>query len=376
MGKMVNQQILQEEDPIRGDILELVLSHVPLTDLVLASHVSNSWNDAVSSSLLYCNHPKPWLLFHTQASRPPYRTTTHAYDPRSDVWIRFNSPATKHVNVLRSSHSNLLYMLSPRSFSFSMDSLHLTWHHAPPPLVWRADPIVAVVGRRVVLSGGACGLEEDLHAVEIYDIDSGAWTTCESMPSLLQDSAASTWLSVAVDNHNLFVSERHSGTTYSFDPVTINWLGPYEIRPDPNIFYSVIGYSNNRLIMTGLVGQPENVVGLKIYEVDTQSFECSLMAEMPDCLIEKIKREVFEISSIGVCVAGNYIYIYNPGEVGEVFVCEVVKGGVKWRSVRNVVADDRRKMERCVYTCCHVSVDDLKRAMRLENWRFRVVNSE
>ncbi|KAL1828730.1 hypothetical protein DCAR_0207986 [Daucus carota subsp. sativus] len=366
----------EEEAPIHGDILEVVLSHVPLTDLVLASHVSHSWNGAVSSSLRYYNHPKPWLLYHTQTSRPPYATTTHAYDPRSDVWIRFEMPSIKYVNVLRSSYSDLLYMLSPWSFAFSVDSLHLTWQHAPPPSVWRTDPIVAVVGRHVVVSGGACGLEDDLHAVEIYDIDSGAWTACDFMPSLLRDSAASTWLSVAVDNHKLFVSEKHSGTTYAFDPVTTNWFGPFEIRPDPKMFYSVIGYSNNRLIVTGLLGQPENVVGLKIYEVNTQSFNCELIAEMPACLIEKMKREVFEITSIGVCTAGNYMYIYNPGEVGEVFVCEVVDGGCRWRSKRNAAANDRRKLYRNVYTCGQVSVDDLNRAMRLENWRFLEADSD
>lgn len=371
-----HDQQQQQEAPIHGDILQLVLSHVPLTDLVLASHVSNSWNVAVSSSLRYYNNPKPWLLYHTQASRPPYKTTTHAYDPRSDVWIHFDSPSIKYVNVLRSSHSDLLYMLSPWSFAFSIDSLHLTWHYAPPPSMWRTDPIVAVVGRRVVVSGGACGFEDDLHAVEIYDIDAGAWTTCDFMPSLLEDSAASTWLSVAVNDHKLFVTEKHSGTTYSFDPVTLNWFGPYEIRPDPNIFYSVINYSNNHLFITSLLGQPENVVALNIYEIDQQSFKCSLIAEMPVCLIDKMKREVFEITSIGVCMAGNYVYIYNPGEIGEVYVCEVVDGGCRWRSVRNVVVNDRRKMERCVYSCCQVSVDDLRRAMRLENWKFREVDSE
>ncbi|KAL8111790.1 F-box/kelch-repeat protein At1g23390 [Apium graveolens] len=374
---METQQVQQQEaNSIHRDILEAVLSHVPLTDLVLASHVSNSWNVAVSSSLRFYNHPKPWLLYQTQNSRPPYSTTTHAYDPRSDVWIHFDKPSIKYVNVLRSSHSDLLYMLSPWSFSFSIDSLHLTWHHAPPPVVWRTDPIVAVVGRRVVISGGACALEDDLHAVEIYDIDSGAWSTCDFMPSLLIDSAASTWLSVAVNDTKLFVTEKHSGTTLSFDPITLTWFGPYEIRPDPNIFYSVIGYSNNRLIMTSLLGQPENVVALKIHEIDTKSFSCSLIGEMPVNLLEKMKREVFEISSIGTCVAGDYVYIYNPGEIGEVFVCEVVDGGCEWRSVRNAVVDDRRKMERCVYSCCEVSVDNLRRAMRLENWKFRVAELE
>lgn len=366
------QLVAQKEAPIYGDVLELILSHVPLTDLVLASHVSKSWNRAVSSSLRHFNAPKPWLLVHTQTSRPPYATTSHAYDPRSNAWIQINRPSINYVSALRSFHSDLLYMLSPWKFSFSFDPLHLTWHHAAAPLVWRTDPIVAVVGHRVVVAGGTCGFEDELLAVEIYDIQSRTWRTCESMPSVLKDSAASTWISVAVYDRKLFVCENHSGVTYTFDPETSTWLGPYDLRPDPRLFYSVIGFADERLIIVGLMGDSENVEGVKLWGVNSESFECEEIGEMPLLLIEKLKSEVFQISSIGVCMAGNFVYIHNPMQVGELFVCEVVNGGCEWGSVRNVVVDDRNRMGRFVFTCSKVGMDDLNRAMRSENRRFLV----
>ncbi|KAL6991437.1 hypothetical protein U1Q18_009549 [Sarracenia purpurea var. burkii] len=229
-----------QESPIYGDILEAILSHVPLVDLVPASHVSAAWNWAVLSSLRHSNALKPWLVVHSQDCRPPYAIAAHGYDPRSHVWFRVEQPPIRNVSVLRSSHSNLLYMLSPSKFSLSLDPLHLTWHNAEAPLVWRADPIVAAVGRRVVVAGGTCDFEDDPLAVEIYDVESRTWSSCDSMPAVLKDSSASTWLSIASDDQKMFVTEKHSGATHTFNPETKTWCGPYDMRPDPSTFHSVI----------------------------------------------------------------------------------------------------------------------------------------
>ncbi|XP_059656165.1 F-box/kelch-repeat protein At1g23390 [Cornus florida] len=375
----VTQKVVADEEeakqtPIHGDILEKILSHVPLLDLVPASHVSRAWNHAVSSSLRNFIMLKPWLVVHTQSTRSPYLTTAHAYDPRSHVWIEFRQPPIKYVSTLRSSHSNLLYMLSPSKLSFSFDPLHLTWHHADAPFVWRTDPIVAVVGRRVIVAGGSCDFEDDPLAVEIYDIESREWDTCQSMPAVLKDSAASTWLSIAANDRNLFVTEKYSGMTHTYDPETKTWCGPYDLRPEPCIFYSVIAFSDDRLILIGLIGDGDSL-GVKLWEVDSDTFNCKEIGEMPLCLIEKLKMEIFQVSSIGVCLAGNIAYIYNPSEVEEIVMCELVAGGCRWRSVRNVVASDRNWMERFVFTCSDVGIDDVNRALRSENLRFAMKTS-
>ncbi|KAL0408596.1 UNVERIFIED_CONTAM: F-box/kelch-repeat protein [Sesamum radiatum] len=122
-----------EEVEIHGDVLETILSHVPLLHLVSACRVSKWWRYAVSSSLHHHNPPKPWLILHTQATRFPHATAAHAYDPRSPLWIKISQPSIDYVSALKSSNSNFLYMLSPSKFSFSLDPLNCNWRTVDPP---------------------------------------------------------------------------------------------------------------------------------------------------------------------------------------------------------------------------------------------------
>ncbi|XP_057486389.1 F-box/kelch-repeat protein At1g23390-like [Actinidia eriantha] len=355
-----------QEAPIHGDMLEAILSHVPIIDLVPASHVSTAWKRAVVSSLRHFNKPKPWLIVHSRA-------TMHAYDPRSHVWVEIKQPSINHVSTVRSSHSNFLYALSPSKLSFSLDPLHLTWHHGDAPKIWRVDPVVAAVGRWVVVAGGTCEFEDDPLAVEIYNIESRVWSACESMPSILKDSSSSTWLSVASDDRKLFVTEKHSGVTHTFDPETRTWSRPCHLRPDPSTFYSVIAFSDGRLILIGMIGDVEIVTGIKLWRVkDCEGFECEEIGEMPLKFLEKLKNESFQFSSIGVCFAGNVVNIYNPSTAEEVVVCEFVDGCCRWWSVRNVVASDGRM----VFTSSKVGIEDVRKVLRSENRRFRLYGGE
>lgn len=370
----------EEEDPIHGDMLEEILSHVPLIDLIPTLPVSKSWNQAVHSSLLSRNPPKPWLVVHSQATRHPYATATRAYDPRSRVWINISQPSIKHPSTLRSSSSNFLYMLSPSRLSFSSDKLNLRWHHVGAPLLWRGDPIVAKVGDSIVVAGGTCDFEDDPLAVEIYSIKNRSWRTCDSLPARLKDTAASTWLSAAATSEKLFVMEKHSGATYWFDLDSSDWSKQCDLRPDQRCFYSVIGCVEERLILVGLIGDVENVKKVKVWEVGwdskSESFDrCMEIGEMPGVLVEKLESETFGISSVNMCLAGSFVYIYNPEKVEEVVACELIKGGgCNWGRVHNAVAGGRCGMERVVFTCADVKVEELQQAVRAESRRFEVVN--
>ncbi|KAF5801878.1 putative kelch-type beta propeller [Helianthus annuus] len=370
-----------EPPPIHGDILDAILSHIPLIHLIPLSHVSKAWTASVSSTFRTSTNPKPWLVLHTQSSRHSYQyqcpyPSTHAYDPDSNKWIRIHtrSPTTNHITTLRSSHSNLLYTLSPTNFSFSFDPLHLTWHHVSAPKVSRLDPIVAVVGRRVVVAGGAYDFENDPLAVEIYDLQSHTWIKSDPMPRIFSfnHSASSIWLSVASDDPNLFVMEKSSGMTYSFDTSTNTWSGPYDLRPDRNVYHSVIGKLTGRLIVIGVLGEAEDVTGVKVWEVDCESFGLKAIGEMPVDIVEDLRRCDEVISSIDVVMGGNVVYMCVGERDGEVVVCEVGdKGGCRWRKVVNTVGECG-VMDRVVLTCSVVGVEDLQRAVRVEDWKFVV----
>ncbi|KVI05656.1 F-box/kelch-repeat protein At1g23390 [Cynara cardunculus var. scolymus] len=367
-------QIAAVAAPFHSDVLEAILSHLPLIHLVQASLVSKTWYKVISFILLKYQKSKPWLILHTQYSRSPYLTTTEAYDPASNLWIEIHQPSIDYVSPLRSSQLNLLYMLSPSKLSFSFDPLHLTWHHTVAPRVWRIDPIVAVVGKHVVVAGGACDFEQDPLAVEIYDIESQKWTKLEPMPEFFKESASSTFHSIASDDRRLFVMEKNSGVLHTFDPVTNTWYGPYDLHPDHLVFHSSIGFSNNRLILIGMLDDCNDFIGIKLWEVNWQSFEFVEIAEMPADLVAKLKGDDLEISSIEVRIAGNVAYIYKPWLVEEVIVCEFSESGkCRWRSTTaNSVASDRSITERFVFTCSMVGIEELRRAtLSTVNRRFR-----
>lgn len=363
----------QGEAPVHGDMLEAVLSHVPLTHLVGASYVCKSWKRAVWSSLHTLNPLKPWLIIHSQATFSPYHTSAHAYDPRSHVWMDISQPSINHVSFIKSSHSNFLYVVSPSNFSFSFDPLNLTWHHVDAPTVWRIDPVVAKVGDSIVVAGGTCEFEDDPLAVEVFSISSNSWRTCESMPHLLKWSASSTWISVAPTSKKLFLMNKSSGVMYSFHVETGRWSGPYDCRPDNRCFYSLIGICDDRLILVGLIGNVEEVEKVKIWEIGFENADFKEIAEMPLDLIGKLKSETFGFSGIQMCLARGVVYIYNS-EMKEVVVCELINGGgCRWGSVRNPLGRGHDGIRRLVVTCREVNMEELQRAMRKET-KFKEIN--
>ncbi|KAE8690849.1 putative Kelch repeat-containing F-box family protein [Hibiscus syriacus] len=327
------------EVAIHGDVLETIFSNVPLHLLLPSCFVSKAWNAAVFSSLRRFGKPKPWLLVHTQSIRHPHATAAFAYDPRSDIWLRINrNPPPEHVlcSALSSSTSTLLYVLNYSVFSFSVDHLHLTWHHVDPPSVCRVDPIVALVGERIVIAGGVWGFEDDPLAVEIYDIKTRTWERTESLPAKLKDSTASTLLSVAANKNTIFMMENTSGATHCFNLELKTWFGPYDLRPDRNIYFSAIAFHGNSLIMLALLGDSEETLGVKVWELHGKSFEFSIeIGVMPEELTEKLKGEGTSFSSIN---------LKNP-----------------------VVSDRSRVAERVVLTCSEVRLGDISKAVSSGN---------
>ncbi|GKV22930.1 hypothetical protein SLEP1_g32735 [Rubroshorea leprosula] len=378
MAEEQKLQMEREEVAVHGDLLEAIFCHVPLVHLLPACDVSKFWNRAVSSSLRHFNRPKPWFIVHTQRSRPPYAIATYAYDPRSNLWLKIHHQTPiQHVSNLRSAHSTLLYMLSPSKFSFSFDPLHLKWHSVDPPRVWRTDPIVAVLGHHVVVAGGAFDFEDDPLAVEVYNLKTRSWDTCQSMPAALRHSAAPTWLSTAANENKMLVMEKSSGVGYSFDPNSKIWYGPYDLRPDGGIYSSVIGFCGDRLILVGLVGEPEKVTDVKLWEFSGEELEFrEQIGVMPEGMLKKMIGEGMRVSSIGMCSTGDFLFLHNPEDPAEVVVCEIVgEGAYQWRSVKNAVdSDESRLAERVIFTCSAVGLGDMRRAFGSERRSFTVLN--
>ncbi|KAI3976355.1 hypothetical protein MKX01_036775 [Papaver californicum] len=333
-----------EEAPFQGDILDKIVSHIPTIHLVPSFYVSKSWQRAVVSCARNPQRTKPWLIIYVQSRRNLSLTTTNAYDPSSNTWIEIRGPSTMtDTSQLRSSQSDTLYMITPSKFSFSADPLHEKWLHIVGPRVWRNDPIVAIVGSCIV------------------------------------DSAATTWLSVAVSDQKMFLLEKNSGIFYSLDTSTKRWSGTSGscvLRPDQSICFSVIGFAGHRLILVGLMGDAENAESLGIWEVNCDSFDCEEIGKMPREMFNMLKNANSMLLSMIISVAENYIYIYNTSEPRNIFFCDLSVGVFQWGSIRCSFLNDRVLMDRIIFTCSKVSLDDLRKAFWVVSRKFNVELAE
>ncbi|CAO2829278.1 unnamed protein product [Amaranthus hypochondriacus] len=367
------EQDEDQESIFHGDLLEKIFAHTPIIDLVCASFVSKSWQFAVFSSLSNVNKVKPWLLVHT--TNLAKKITTHAFDPRSNTWVEiFHLPyPIKKISPIQSLGSTLIYEFSSEGLFFSMDCLYLAWHHIPPPkIAWRVDPIIAVVGPYVIVAGGDTGFWDDPLTVEMYDMEASHWSTCKSMPSTFKNSSTASWVSIASNQQIMYVMEKTSGITHIFTPKTKTWSGPYDLRPDPSVYFSVIGFSGDDLIIAGLMGNPESVLTLKIWKINYQVMEFDEIGEIPIELLEKLKGEdCYFLSSITLLTTKDFFYLYNTSNPAEIIFCEINEKKCKWGSVKNLVLNDESKLgERMVMSCSSVGIANLQNAMNSRNLKF------
>ncbi|KAL2925441.1 hypothetical protein RDABS01_015706 [Bienertia sinuspersici] len=206
----------------------------------------------------------------------------------------------------------------------------------------------------------------------MYDMEASNWSTCQAMPTILKDSAASTWLSVASNEHTMYVTEKASGITYSFSPETKTWFGPYHLRPEPNVYFSTTAFAGEELILAGLIGQPGDVKNLKIWKINPETTEFYEIGEIPHELLEKLKGKNSHIlSSIALLAMENYIYIYKSSDPEEIILCEFDEGECKWENVQNLALNDDNKIcKKMVMSCGRVGIADLHMAMNSKNLKF------
>ncbi|GAB4849004.1 hypothetical protein Ancab_003816 [Ancistrocladus abbreviatus] len=123
------------------------------------------------------------------------------------------------------------------------------------------------------------------------------------------------------------VTKKTSGMTYTFNPDTKTWSGPYDLRPaSERVFCSTIGFSGNNLILAGVIRLDREVKGVKLWRV-----------------------EDWEAKGVVMC------------EFGDGGACE-------WGSVRNAAWNDKSNItDRVVLSCGRVEIGDLQKAFKLPN---------
>lgn len=197
------------------------------------------------------------------------------------------------------------------------------------------------------------------------------------MPVVLKDSAAPTWLAVAATGDKMLVTEKATGLTYVFSPVTKCWTGPHNIGPvHPFFSYCTIASYGSDVVFAALIGQANEFKKLKLWRVAIDGDDIRLIeppiGEIPMELTEEV------IGSISVMICGGFVFVYNGEEPETVVYGEIGGGGVVdgWESVRNVVWKEKKIMERVVVGVGKVGFGDLQRAVWQGECTFEEMSKE
>ncbi|CAN6725542.1 unnamed protein product [Malus baccata var. baccata] len=189
---------------------------------------------------------------------------------------------------------------------------------------------------------------------------------CNSMPAILKDSAASTWLSVAIDDSKMYVMDKNTGLTYTFDPDSKTCCGPYDLCPDATVFGAMTGFANGHFILVEAVRIAVNLKTVKMWEVNGVSLECKkLIGEMPPAMVEKLKGETNWTGTVSMSCKRDIVCLHNTWSWEELILCELVDGGCRRGSVRNTVVNDGTRMQKLVMTCSNVGLPDLHKVEQL-----------
>ncbi|KAG8100076.1 hypothetical protein GUJ93_ZPchr0013g36468 [Zizania palustris] len=350
---------------LHGDLLECVLLCVQPDELAASpALVSWEWRRAARAvQLRRCRGRghRASLVAHVQGAYTG--CSTHVYDPRRRAWGSDGAHVMGALPVQRCccAGGDRVYTLSLVSMTISADALGAAWCELPPPRVWRVDPVVAVVGPRVVVLGGGCGATAIAGVVEV--LDEAGWTTCAPMPTPL----ASRWVSAVASERRVYVVERRSGWASWFDPVTRQW-GPARQLQLPGghaaeswaacgVMKSGDGADERLLVLAG--GRRAGGGGIKavvLWDVDGNTLQLDAEGndhEMPAEMSERLFGADGGAINIGVAAAAaaESGYVYNAsgpskGAVMYEMVAAGVGGGGEDSSKKQCYYEKRRRSSR------------------------------
>nr|XP_009385930.2 PREDICTED: F-box/kelch-repeat protein At1g23390-like [Musa acuminata subsp. malaccensis] len=371
MEQRPKQKEAAADTALHGDVLDAIVSRVSPLDLLPASRVSKAWRAAVLSSP---RRPPPWFILHHLGRRQ----VAAAFDPLSRAWRSLpfapsypshrQGPQPQQVSsyMLSPGGGTRLCVLSVSALALATDPFGASWRQLEPPRYSRTDPVVAVVGTRVVVAGGASDLEDGENAVEVFDGGaSGAWVSCEPMPEAFRWSES---ISSAAVGRRLYVLEKQSPFTLSwFDVESRRWGPARGVRvPDPTVRHAAIGFANGRLLLAGAggigTGFGWRAESVRLWAVDEESLQVEEeVGSMPRAMVEELVGDGgWGLSSLGFLSEGRFAYVYNPSYPKDLFLCELEEGGgCRWESVPRPACMEERPTHRVVVGCCQVGVEDL-----------------
>lgn len=212
--------------------------------------------------------------------------------------------------------------------AISKDPLGARWEQdMKAPRKFRLDPVVAEVGRWVLVVGGDCSVERDYEEegwVEVYDKQGGFWESAGLMPEVFGGSTCATWLSVAATGKRLYIMERKSGWLSWFDPEMKRWGPVRQVGPRAAVWaWAVTVGASENLLLVGAGRAHGEAVKVKIWEVegDDLRVEESGSEEMPREMVDRLfqseegRGASWRGHSVDACGTEKGGYVWNPSEM-------------------------------------------------------------
>ncbi|XP_039115595.1 F-box/kelch-repeat protein At3g61590-like isoform X1 [Dioscorea cayenensis subsp. rotundata] len=227
------------------DVLEKILSLLPIASILRARSVCKRWHSVVHSrSYSWMNRlpQKPWYFMFTRANSP----TGYAFDPNLRKWYNFDLPCIERSNwLISSSHGLVCFMDNDnRSRIFVCNPITRYWTRIPePPGVYLPDysalamsvdqcarSYTIVVAKSKLLPSDLLQSELSIH---IYESETGLWVT-------------------------------------PFMEILVGWRGGDEGVICNGVFYCLIH-------RTGVLGNADIRHGLLMYDLSARSSNTSIM---------------------------------------------------------------------------------------------------
>lgn len=334
------------------DLIDLILSLLPVPSLLRASSVCKLWRSIITSSSTNSSaagpssssSSSPWFFLYGIHNTSSRNNQSFAFDPLSDAWFRLPT----HTHRAFTASSGFLFTTTP-AFSFTR-VFRDSWRSTSPLHFSRLNPLLAVFpddrgpgpgpGLRFVVVGGDGFVGnlvdiEDRLAVEIYDPRSDRWDLCPPLPADFRPGNSSQSLSSALFRGRFYVFGIYSSFVSCFDLRDRIWSDVQTLRP-PGVLFSFLIASRQRLVLAGMCVGPSGP-SFNLWQIDETSMEFREIAIMPSNLLNGLvdSEEEDKFASLKCVGSGDMIYVFNE-EYHKKYpacVCEIGSdyGRCSWR---------------------------------------------
>ncbi|KAI4356442.1 hypothetical protein L6164_000464 [Bauhinia variegata] len=360
---------------LSSDLIELILSFLPIPTLIRASTVCKLWYSIISSpyfsSVTLSLHNQPWFFLHGIHNISPKNNQSFAYDPISNLWLHL--PTFPHQQQSNSSFigTNGFFFITAPKFCFTR-ILNPIWRATAPLHFPRVNPLLGVFddGSRqskfivvggVRFIGNLVDIEDQLH-VEIYDPRFDSWELGLPLPADFRSGNSSSSLSSALFGGKFYVFGIYSCFVSSFDLRERVWSEVQTLRP-PGVVFSFLIACRKGLVLAGICNTRLGS-SFNLWKVNERTMEFSEIATMPQDLLYSLFDSDWDdkFASLKCVGFGDLIYIFNE-EYHKVYpacVCEINSdsGKCSWRRVPQLPLPVN-KFHKVISFCSTVSLHNI-----------------